>query len=461
MKHIHLIGIGGTGLSAIARVLLESGYRVSGSDRQNSPLSQSIEQAGAIFYLGHRPDHVRGADIVVRSSAIADDNVEVIAAKSLGIPVLKRVDFLDQLLAGKDTIAIAGTHGKTSTTAMVVWILSQLEQDPSFIVGGVLDGMGTNAHAGKGSSFVIEADEYDHMFLGLTPSIAVITNVEHDHPDCYPTAEDFFDAFRGFIGRLTAKGVLLVCGDHPNLVELMDFAESNGNLVLTYGIDNAQNHYLATGLKMDPVRGGFDFVFTTHDGRAVPASLQVPGRHNVQNATAALAVADQLGLCLSESAGALASFTGTGRRFEIIGEISEVTVVSDYAHHPTEIKATLAAARSRFPTRNIWAVWQPHTYSRTRLMLQSFLASFQDAHHVLVMDVYPAREPVDPDFSSRQIVTALPHPHAVYTPSAGEAIDYLTDNLAPGDVLVVLSAGDADQICPQVLQNLAKNIRTQ
>jgi UDP-N-acetylmuramate--alanine ligase len=455
MKHVHLIGIGGSGLSAIARLLLESGYRVSGSDHQNSSLAQSVAAAGAILYLVHQPENVTGADVVVRSSAVPDDNVEVLAARALGIPVLKRADFLGTLLTGKDTIAVAGTHGKTTTTAMVIWILSWLGQEPSFILGSVIPGLDTNARAGKGSAFVIEADEYDYMFLGLSPTLAVITNVEHDHPDCFPTPEAFQTAFREFVDRLVTEGVLLVCGDYPNLAGYALQAESNGNRSYSYGMKNSQNYYLAKGLEPDPSRGGYKFELVMRGRPAVSASLRVPGWHNVQNAVAALAVSDQLGLPLVDCANALAEFRGTERRFEIIGETEGITVVSDYAHHPTEIMATLAAARTRFPDRRIWAVWQPHTYTRTQLMLDSFLESFQDADHVLITEVYPAREAVNPNFSSRQIVAALDHPKAAYADDYTSLIESLVVGLEPGDVMIVLSAGDADQICNQVLERLA------
>lgn len=454
MEHVHFVGIGGTGLSAIARVLLERGYRVSGSDRKFSTLARSIESAGATVFLGHHPDQINGADMVVRSSAIPEDNVEVQAAISNGIPVLKRSDFLEKLVADKKTVAIAGTHGKTSTTAMIIWILSMLSQDPSFIVGGQIPDLGTNARSGEGPLFVIEADEYDRMFLGLNPMIEVITNVEHDHPDCYPTLEDFRAAFRDFVCRLEPDGMLLACGDHNNTAEMIDLAVKNGNLALTYGVDNLKAQYRAIDLKPNPDGGGYSFQLVVPGEKYTNVTLQVPGIHNVQNAVAALAVADLVGLSLSESAKALSAFRGVGRRFELIGESGGISVVSDYAHHPTEIKATLNAARTRFPNRGIWAVWQPHTYSRTRLMLSAFTESFEDAHHLLVLEIFPSREPVELDFSSRQIVERISHPHAEFISGCEECVDYLLGKLISGDVLMVLSAGDADQICTKVLAKL-------
>ncbi len=458
MTHVHLIGIGGTGLSAIALVLLESGYTVSGSDLHYSQLAESVVNAGARFFLGHQSENVLGADIVVRSSAVPDDNIEVQASLANGIQVLKRSEFLGRLLAGKRVIAVAGTHGKTSTTAMIAWVLSQLEQAPSFILGGVISGLETNAKAGKGATFVIEADEYDRMFLGLTPNIAVITNIEHDHPDCYPTPDEFRAAFRDFVCCMPSDGVLIACGDDLGTADVLAIAEMNGNNTLTYGIDNPDHTYRAVDLESNPERGGYDFQ-VVWDGKRASVSLQVPGVHNILIALATLAVSDLLGLSILDSAQALASFRGTSRRFEIIGEVHGVIVISDYAHHPTEIEATLAAARSRYPGRQIWAFWQPHTYSRTKLLFPAFIGSFRNAHHVLVTEIYQAREPVDGNFSGKQIVDAMEHPHAIFISDLSDAADYLSAHLEMGDVFIVLSAGDADQICSQVLENLSAQLQ--
>jgi UDP-N-acetylmuramate--alanine ligase len=477
MTHVHLIGIGGSGLSAIARILLESGYRVSGSDRQMSPLAQGLQASGVMVYTGHRAENLQGADLVVRSSAVPDDNPEVRAARAAGIPVLKRADFLGRLMSGRLGIAIAGTHGKTTTTAMAAWVLSELGQDPSFIIGGVSSNLGTNARAGRGQAFVIEADEYDRMFLGLSPKIAVVTNLEHDHPDCYPQPEDFYQAFRQFTERLGPDGVLLACSDDGQAARLAREAAASGRRVRTYGLERWLNRpcpdYCGINLKPNQ-RGGYDFDFVVDQNHRdwrlgigdwnvertespisnpqSPVSLQVPGHHNVRNALAVMAVADVLGLPLAEAARTLGRFTGTGRRFEIRSETDELTVIDDYAHHPTEIRATLAAARSRYPGREIWAVWQPHTYSRTRTLLLDFASSFGDADHVLVTEVFPAREPDPGDFSARQVIQAMDHPDVHFAPELGAAGDYLIEHLRPGAVLLVLSAGDADQISSFVLE---------
>ena len=454
MKHVHLIGIGGTGLSAIARVLLESGYQVSGSDRQLSELALSVQAAGAQVSEGHQAENIRGADLVVRSSAVPDSNIEVQAALAAGIPVEKRIDFLEKLLAGRRVIGVAGSHGKTTTTAMLAWTLSALGQKPGFIVGGVVANLGTNAGAGEGPLFVIEADEYDYMFLGLQPEIAVVTNVEHDHPDIFPSPEVFQQAFRDYIGRLTPSGVLLACGDDPGAVDLVPLAVEQGNRALTYGIDDPQAAYQARNLRIEAPHSGYSFDFWRADQLPVEVVLQAPGKHNVSNALAALAVVDQCQLDLLAAAQALGTFRGAQRRFEIVGQVNRIVVVDDYAHHPTEIRATLSAAKAQYPQARVWAVWQPHTYSRTKLLAAEFAASFAQADQVLVTEVFRSREALDAQFSSAKIVRAMRHPNAHFMPELSDAVAFLLARLLPGDVLLVLSAGDANQICTQVLAGL-------
>ena len=451
MEHIYLIGIGGSGLSAIATVLLERGYRVSGSDRQETPQTRRLQEIGARIHYGHRAENIAGADRVVRSSAVRDDNVEVLAARAAGIPVLKRADFLEQLLAGQLPLAIAGTHGKTTTTAMLAWTLVRLGADPSYVIGSVAANLGQNAHAGAGRYFVIEADEYDRMFLGIRPYIAIVTNVEHDHPDCYPTPDDFYQAFEAFTGRVQAGGALVACGDDPGAVRLLAHARSSGLRAVSYGIEagdyRAMNLQPGTsgGLAFDLLRAGE--VLIEH------IALQVPGEHNLRNALAVLSAVDLLGLPLEPAAQALQEFRGSGRRFEVVGEYRGVTLIDDYAHHPTEIRATLAGARLRFPGRRLWAVWQPHTYSRTRTLFDQFSAAFAAADCVLVTEVYAAREPLPSDgFSARQVVEAIALREAyagktiAFAASLEDAVDQLAQQLQPGDVVLVLSAGDADRI---------------
>ncbi len=461
MIRVHFIGIGGSGLSAIARLLKESGYTVTGSDRSLSQFAVDLQNDGVEIYIGHHPRNIAGAEMVIRSSAIADDNPEVEAAIRAGIPVYKRSDFLGQLMAKKTGIAVAGTHGKTTTTAMIAWMLYAMGRDPSFIVGGTLNNLKSNAHAGKGDLFVIEADEYDRMFLGLKPRIEVVTNLEHDHPDCYPKYEDMFSAFKSFVELLPSDGTFIACSDDEGSGSLLSHARRKGLNVISYSLQsemtiNSPQWIQARSLKPN-LRGGYDFSAMTNVGAAAASvlhvSLQVPGEHNVRNALATLSVAATLGLSLQRAAAALSDFTGTGRRFEILGERKGVTVIDDYAHHPTEIRATLAGAKARYPGRHIWAVWQPHTYSRTQILFFEFSRAFSDANEVLVTEIYASREPKQ-EFSSAEVVSAMPHSSARYTGSLEDTTKYLLKNLRSGDVLLVLSAGDANQISADVLKRL-------
>jgi UDP-N-acetylmuramate--alanine ligase len=459
MKHVHFIGIGGSGLSAIARLLLESGYTVSGSDRALTPFADEIRHAGATVYIGHHPRNIAGADEVVMSSAVSADNPEVQAAKHSKIPVYKRADFLGQLMADKKGIAIAGTHGKTTTTAMTTWVLHELGRDPSFIVGGVLNNLGVNAHAGKGNAFVIEADEYDNMFLGLKPQIAVVTSIEHDHPDMFPTLEDMYASFEKFVDLLPEDGTLIVNAEDTGAMTLIPHARQKGINHIAYYIQSDRTisspyWVMAREVKVNQ-RGGFDFVVSSNLGSAglssVEVSLQVPGKHNVRNALAVFAIGDVLGLPREGVAKALGKFTGTGRRFQLRGEVNGISIFDDYAHHPTKIKATLEGARARYPDRRIWAVWQPHTYSRTQTLFLEFSRAFKDADEVIVTEVYAAREPKQ-DFTSAEVVSAMAHMSARYIETLPEVTSYLLRNLKPGDVVIVMSAGDADQISTELVK---------
>lgn len=464
MQHVHLIGIGGSGLSAVARFLLESGYQVSGSDRELSPLAKRLQASGVEVFLGHRAAHVMGADVVVRSSAIPEDNVEVRAAEEAGIPVLKRADFLGRLMEGRRGIAVAGTHGKTTTTAMIAWMLTAMGEDPSFLIGGVSENLGTNARSGKGDFFVIEADEYDYMFLGLHPEFAIVTNVEHDHPDCFPTAEDFFNAFVDFADLVAPDGVLLTCGDDHGAALLRAEVENRRQRALSYSfgrwLGRRDPEYLGRALQLAE-NGCYRFAAFREGRPLADVALEVPGKHNAYNALAALALADLLGMNLESAAAALGKFHGTGRRFELRGEAGGVTVIDDYAHHPTEVRATLAAARARYPDRRMWVVWQPHTYSRTRLFADEFADSFENADVILVTEVYAAREPDPGDFSAREVVALIKgrlkeQAEVHFVPELVDVTGTLLSRLEDGDVLIVLSAGDADQIGGQVLAALAR-----
>jgi len=463
-EHVHFIGIGGSGLSAIARMLKESGYVVTGSDMTLSSFAADLQAIGVRVDVGHEAANVKGADWVVRSSAINDSNPEVQAARAAGIPVFRRADFLGQFMQDRNGIAVAGTHGKTTTTAMIAYVLSELGTQPSFIVGGVLSNYGVNARAGRGNDFVVEADEYDRMFLGLKPRIEVVTSVEHDHPDCYPTFEDMVSAFESFVALLPHGGTLIGCLDDAGAAALMMRARRLGRRVMAYSL-NPEVTITAPdwmqGRNVQPNRlGGYDFDASTNVGktRLVSLGLKVPGQHNVSNALAALAVCAVLGLSLTEAAEALGKFTGTGRRFEVKGESRNIVVIDDYAHHPTEIRATLAAARARYPGRRIWAIWQPHTYSRTRALFDQFVQAFADADETIVTEIYRSRE-AQQDFSAEEIVRAMNRESVHFIPTLEATTQYLLGRLEKNDVVLVLSAGDADQISANVLAGLGSEVK--
>lgn len=454
-KYVHFIGIGGTGLSAIARVLLEKGFQVSGSDRARSPFTDELHASGAVITIGHSAENITAPNFVVRSSAIPDDNPEVLAAIKTGIPVYKRSDFLPILMEGQKCVAIAGTHGKTTTTAMAAWVFGRAGLDPSYIIGSVSKNFEKNAHAGSGSVFVIEADEYDNMFLGLSPCMAILTNMEHDHPDCFPTPADYREAFRKFLGGLNPDGAVIVCADDGPAFNLAAETVPAGSLI-TYAL-HSPAAYQAFDLKINRL-GGYSFKIRANNKNGESAilgeaALMVPGEHNVLNALAVVAASQLLSLPFDKVAQALSEFKGTGRRFDLAGEVNGIPVINDYAHHPTEIRSTLQAARSRYPSSHIWAVWQPHTYSRTRTLLPQFAESFAQADMVLVTDIYAAREKQQ-DFYSGMVVDAMSHPSVRFSGSLRSTAEILLDELAEGDVVLVLSAGDADQISVMVLDGL-------
>jgi len=458
-KHVHLIGIGGAGLSAIATLLLESGYLVSGSDVVASEATTKLTALGARVTIGHKADNVADADMVVISSAVAATNPEVVAADARGIPVLKRADFLGQLMTGRIGIAVAGTHGKTTTTALISYLLMRAERDPSFIVGGVLADLGTNARHGQGAPFVIEADEYDGMFLGLKPTVAVVTNVEHDHPDYYPTLEDYHRAFEQFVLLIPGDGepvpgVLIACRDDAGAQQLGEWAAQKGLRVIWYGLKNGSS-WKAENIQTNNA-GGNDFIVMRDGAMVGLARIRLPGLQNVSNSLAALAAISTLGVELNDVRAALAEFRGVGRRFEEKGEVRGIMVVDDYAHHPTEIRATLAAARRRYGERKIWAMFQPHTFSRTRALLADFAASFGDADHVVVTDIFRSRESFDPSVSAKDIVaqmtTQMTHPDARYVPTLAEATQVLVAEMKTGEVLITLGAGDGNTVGEGVIR---------
>ncbi len=452
MKHFHLVGIGGAGLSAIARVLLESGQLVSGSDEQETEFTARLRASGVRIFIGHAAQNIAGAEMVLVSSAVASANLEVVAAVQAGLPVVKRQDFVGGMMAERVGLAIAGTHGKTTTAALTAYLLSRAGQQPSFIVGGLISDLDTNARHGTGLPFVVEADEYDRMFLGLRPTVAVVTNVEHDHPDCYPTFAEMQAAFDEFAALVPAQGVLIVCNDDAGARALAQSARKRGTRVVTYGLQTGAD-WRAELLQPNSA-GGCDFL-VSHAGRELGlARTRLAGDHNVCNALAALAAVDYCGVPFATALPALRAFRGVGRRFEVKGEVHGITVVDDYAHHPTEIRATLASARQRFPGRPLWAMFQPHTYSRTRALMANFASSFGDADHVVVSDIYSAREASDAALSSADLIGAMQHADAQYVGGLEAAAHTLAQRMRPGDVLLTLGAGTSHKVGELVLAEL-------
>jgi len=452
-RRIHLVGIGGSGLSAIARVLAAWGHSVSGSDMRDSSLLGELNALGIRTYVGHAAEHVQGAELVVVSSAIPESNPEVQAAQRMGIPVVKRAPLLGRMMAGRYGIAVAGTHGKTTTTAMIAVILERLGLAPTFIVGGIIAELGTNAQAGSGPHFVIEADEYDRTFHGLAPRIAVLTHLEMDHPDCYRDMEDLRAAFGRFVERVPEEGAIVACADSPELRRLLAARVGPGPRVVTYGRDPGAQFRIH---ELSPnARGGLDFRVYRGDGAWEACSLAVPGAHNALNATAALIVADLLGLEREGALRALAGFRGVLRRFELKGECAGISVVDDYAHHPTQVRATLAAARQRYPGRRIWAVFQPHTFSRTRALLGELATCFDEADEVIITAIYAARAHERPVIGAEELVAAIRHPRVRHIGALDDVVRYLMERLLPGDVLLTLGAGDGYLVGERVLALLA------
>jgi len=450
-QHIHFVGIGGVGMSGIAEVLLTLGYRVTGSDARRSETVERLERLGAKVFLGHEAAHVEGAHVVVFSSAVARDNVEVQSARQRGVPVIGRAEMLAELMRLKYGIAIAGTHGKTTTTSMVAAVLGAGGFDPTVVVGGRVHGLGANARLGQGEFLVAEADESDGSFLKLSPTIAVVTTVDAEHLDHYPDLEAIVAAFLTFVNKVPFYGAAVVCLDDPNIQRMIPRIEKR---VVTYGLE-AGADLMARRLSFAEMRSEFEAV---HRGKSLgPVTLQVPGRHNVLNALAAAAVGLDLEMPFDRIQTALTSFAGVQRRFQIRGAAEGVLVVDDYGHHPAEIRATLAAAKAGFDRRVI-TVFQPHRYSRTRHLWSDFLTAFYQSDVLIVMDIYAAGEAPIEGVHARDLadgIAAHGHREVLYLGSDRAAIlDYLCESTRAGDLVLTLGAGDVGQLGGELLERL-------
>ncbi len=446
IQHIHFVGIGGSGMSGIAEVLLNLGYKVSGSDLKATHVTDRLEKLGVKIAIGHRPQNIEGAHVVVTSTAVSSQNPEVMAAKTKGIPVIPRIEMLAEIARLKYTIAVAGTHGKTTTTSMVAAVLQAGGLDPTVIVGGRLKYLDSGARLGKGEYLVAEADESDGSFLKLSPALAIITNIDNDHLDYYGTFDKIADAFVEFAGHVPFYGCVIVCLDDPHArVHLPRISRR----VITYGLD-ASAYLQAVNIQVNESVSKFDVL--ANGKKLGELELHVPGKHNIQNALAAIAIGLELGIAFSNIAEGLAGFEGVGRRLELKGDRDGITVIDDYGHHPTEVRATLSALRERYSKRRLVALFQPHRFSRTQALWNEFAYAFEEADCVYVMDIYPAGEEAIPGVSSDLIVKAMQgvHPKASAAPKpfSAEALGRL---LQKGDVLLTLGAGDVWKVGEQLL----------
>jgi UDP-N-acetylmuramate--alanine ligase len=435
-------------MSALARYLLARGIAVSGSDRVWNEQLEGLQALGAEVHAGHDRTYVDGAGLVVVTSAVSAANGEIDEATSRGIPVVKRAQFLARIANAGRSIAVAGTHGKTTTSALVGHILIEAGLDPTVLVGGIVNGLESNARVGAGEWIVVEADEYDRSFLHLRPEIAILTNVEPDHLDIYGTEEAVLEAYREFAAGIT--GTLIACLDDPHMQEVTQGVTAR---VITYGSEGSGADTVVRDLHDDSGVLHFERV---HDGRALPTSTRLAGRHNALNATAALLATEVADIPPDVASAALAGFAGVQRRFQVRGEADGVLVLDDYAHHPTEIRTVLSAARARFH-RPIRVVFQPHTYSRMAAFFDHFVESFDEADAVYLMDIYAARESDTLGMSSRALADAAgAHGASVmYTGTEQSTLDAVSRETRPGDVLITMGAGDVTALGPLVLERLA------
>ena len=442
-NHIHFVGIGGIGMSGIAEVLLNLGYTVSGSDIAVSDVTQRLQQRGARVYQGHAASHVQRTDVVVVSSAVHRDNIEVIAAREQHIPVIPRAEMLAELMRMKYGIAVAGTHGKTTTTSLIATIMAHGGLDPTVVIGGRLNSLGSNAKLGQGEYLVAEADESDGSFLMLSPTIGVVTTVDAEHLDFYRDLEAIKDAFSHFINKVPFYGCSVICLDQPNIQSLVPQIHKR---FITYGL-TSQADYVARDLYFIGPRSQFE-VFQA--GRRLgPFSVNLPGVHNVYNALAAIAVGRELDVPLPSIAKALEEFSGIHRRFEILGVRHGVTVVDDYAHHPEEIRQTLRAAKSVWPDARLVVVFQPHRYTRTQFLQQEFFTAFYEADVLVLLDIYAAAEPPIPGVTTALLyegIKAHGQRDVYYLRERDQVMPFLRQQVRENDILATLGAGDVWQV---------------
>jgi UDP-N-acetylmuramate--alanine ligase len=452
-KRIHFVGIGGAGMSGLARIALSHSIVVSGSDAKDSTVVTALGALGATVNVGHQGQSVDGADVVVFSSAITDSNPEIVRAKELGLSLLTRAQALATLMSASKSIAVAGTHGKTTTSSMLTVALQACGLDPSFAIGGTLTTSGSNAHKGTGELFVAEADESDGSFIEYKPFAAIVTNVEHDHVDYFHTPQAVTDAFEDFVSTISSDGYLVYCADDKGSADLgqSSQAKAKSPTLISYGVTEGCDLRLDQ-ISLLPMGASARVLWK---GRAIGVlTLAVPGHHNLLNAAACLAMGLCLGAPAAELLSGLHSFRGAGRRFELKGTVHGIRVIDDYGHHPTEIKVTLTAAKHFAGEGRVLVIFQPHRYSRTQAFLSDFAKTLDIANEVVLLEIYAASEKEIPGISAKLIADQMKHGH--FIPNFVEASDWMIDNAKTGDVIVTLGAGDVNSLAPIIIEGLTR-----
>ena len=459
IKQVHFIGVGGVGMSGIARVAHDQGMQVSGSDIKESRYTKQLREAGITVFIGQKAENIpEGDPVVVISTAILENNPELIEARRRGLEIWHRAQMLAHLGVGLDTLAVAGTHGKTTTSSMLASVLDALGADPTFLIGGIVRAYGTNAHSGTGAHYVVEADESDKSFTYLSPKAVLVTNIEADHLDHYKDLDEIYDKFHDFMGLVPEDGVIVACGEEPHVVEI---ARSEGRRMYTYGFNEGCDVRI---ISYEPHGIGSRYAAVMPDGTQVEGAIkQNPGRHNVLNATGVITLLWALGFDAAKVAQALSGFAGVRRRFDLVGEVGGVTVVDDYAHHPTEIAATISAAAG-LGYKHVHVLFQPHRYSRAPLFTQvlhdEFGAAFDKADSVTFMDVYPAGEAPVPGVSGKTFLNVVleheGHPQADFVAHRVDVVPHLMEKLQPGDLVITMGAGDVTAMGPQIIDALLK-----
>lgn len=452
--HIHLIGIGGSGMSGLASILLDLGYKISGSDIVSSKITRRLTDKGATVFKGHNRDNIKGVDLVVFSSAIPESNPEIISATERNIKTIKRAEMLSKIMEHKYGIAVAGTHGKTTTTSMISLLLERSGFDPTVIVGGEANNIHGNAKLGFGRYIVAEADESDGSFLTLNPSLGVVTNIEDDHLDHYKNIENVLKDFKKFINRIPDDGSVILCKDCENVRRLVkDYKKK----YITYGI-SLDADIMAKEIELYKSNSKSQIYW--HNKKMGGLCLNVIGHHNILNALAAIAVAKKLGMNFIEITEILETYQGVQRRMEIIAKLDdEILIMDDYAHHPTEIKVTLNAIKHSWKNRRIIVVFQPHRYTRTKLLAEKFGKVFFDADRVIINDIYPANEPPISGISGKTIFNEIKkanHSHIKYIPSKNNTLNYLYEIIQSGDIIITMGAGDVWTISQELAKQLKK-----